>query len=374
MYGSYISDVLQQVDEVMKFFAMEKELRIIKNRGHFPVPLITPQGTKIETPQDKDKVLEAVDTEVMEMIKAVRESEEIYEREQEEARNRDKHLRLTRQTSRSDFNFLTMMNITPIRNKTTRTNQHQRERAVHFDTNAVCHIYLLTNLTTSGDRYEPPVNDSIIQGAGSTPGGQFAMSSTGATGHNEPWRYNNGTNTATHTYLQTCMTRPSGHNGFHNNSPNSSDNRNGPTCFRCGEQGHMRLKYSKDRLFCIHCRTPNYDTKACRKQHNSTPSPTNSHTPTGYHLTATTPPLLGTAATGTHPQQTGTANNGHLLQNYLDTHQPRTSTTIQTPFNGASPVPPADMTEATNTNHSTSCQQQQKRRHQQADDEEHKDL
>ena len=37
----------------MKLFAMEKELRIIKNRGHFPVPVITPQGTKIETSQDK---------------------------------------------------------------------------------------------------------------------------------------------------------------------------------------------------------------------------------------------------------------------------------------------------------------------------------
>ena len=92
MCGSYISDVLQQVDEVMKLFAMEKELRIIKNRGHFPVPLIKPQGTKIETTHDKDKVLEAVDREVVEMIKAVRESEEIYKKEQEEARNRDQQL------------------------------------------------------------------------------------------------------------------------------------------------------------------------------------------------------------------------------------------------------------------------------------------
>ena len=69
VYGSYISDILQQVDEVMKLFAMEKELRIIKNRGHFPVPVITPQGIKIETIQDKKKVLDAVDTEIMEIIK-----------------------------------------------------------------------------------------------------------------------------------------------------------------------------------------------------------------------------------------------------------------------------------------------------------------
>ena len=76
MYGPYISDILREVDEVMKLFATEKEIRIIKNRGHFPIPRITPQGIKIETMHDRDKALEAVDVEVTEMIKAVRQSEE----------------------------------------------------------------------------------------------------------------------------------------------------------------------------------------------------------------------------------------------------------------------------------------------------------
>ena len=161
--------------------------------------LITPQGTKIETPKEKDQVLDAVDTEVMEMIKAVRESEENYEREQEEAKNRDQQLRLTRQMNRSDFNFLTMIKSTPIRNNNTRTNQHQRtETAVHFDTNTVHNFYSPTDPTNNGDQYELPAKDSIIQGAGSAPGGQFATSTIGATGHNEPWRYSNGTSTATY--------------------------------------------------------------------------------------------------------------------------------------------------------------------------------
>ena len=86
VYGPYISDILRQVDEVTKIFAMEKELRRIKNRGHFLVPLITPQGNKIETSHDKDKVLEAVDEEITEMLNAVKQSEENYEREQEQAR------------------------------------------------------------------------------------------------------------------------------------------------------------------------------------------------------------------------------------------------------------------------------------------------
>ena len=292
---------------------MEKELRIIKKRGHFPVPQITPQGMKIETLQDKQKVLDAVDPEIKEMLKVVRESEENYEREQEEARNRDQQLRLTRQTSRSDFNFLTMVSSKPTRNSNTRADQP----AVHFDTNTIHHFYPLTNPTTNGDRYQPPTNDAILQGAGSTPGGQFMTGTIDATGHNEPWRYNNGANAATHTNPHGCTTRPSGHSGFHNNLPNSSDNRNRPTCFKCGEQGHMRVD-RRERVFCTHCRTANHDMKTCRKQHNNTPSPTNSHIPAGYHTTATPPPLMGEAATIQQTQQTGTTNNAPLFQNLFD--------------------------------------------------------
>ena len=61
----------------MKLFCMEKELRIIKNRGHFPVPKVTPHGIKIETIKDKEEVLKAVDAEIEEMLEAVRMSEEI---------------------------------------------------------------------------------------------------------------------------------------------------------------------------------------------------------------------------------------------------------------------------------------------------------
>ena len=314
---------------------MEKELRVIKNRGHFPVPRITPQGMKVETLQDKQKVLEAVDTEITEMLKAVRESEENYKREQEEARNREQQLRLTRQTNRSDLNFPTMVSSTPTRNSNARMDQP----AIHFDTNTIRHFYPPTNPTTNGDHYEPPTNDSILQGAGSTRGGQFATGTLNATGHNEPWRYNNGTNTATHTNPQGHTTRSSGHSGFHNNSPNSSDNRTRPTCFKCGEQGHLRID-CRERVFCTLCRTANHDTKACRKQHNNTPSPTNSHIPAGYHPTATPPPLMGAAATIQQTQQTGTTNNTPFFQNLLDNNQPRTL------FNGTSPAPSANMTEA----------------------------
>ena len=271
----------------------------------------------------------------------IRQSEENYEREQEQAKNRDEQLGLTRQTSRQDFNLITLINSTPIRNSNTRTDQP----AINFDTNAIHHIYPPTITTANGDRYQPPTNDSILQGAGSAPGGQFATNTTGATGHNDPWRYNNGANTATHMNLQGCMTRPTGHNGSHNNSPNSSDKRNGPTCFKCGEQGHMRMD-CRERVFCTHCRTANHDTKACRKHHSNPPSPTNSHITAGYHTTSTPPPLLGTATTIQQAHQTGAPNNGPLFQNLFENNQPQTSTTIPMPFNGASPAPSANVTEA----------------------------
>ena len=130
--------------------------------------------------------MEAVDAEVTEIIKAVRQSEENYDREQEQAKNRDEQLILTRQTSRQVFNFLTLINSTQIRNSNTRTDQP----AVHFDTNATHHVYPPTITTTNRDRYEPPANNSILQGAGSAPGGQFATNTTGATGCNNLWRYN----------------------------------------------------------------------------------------------------------------------------------------------------------------------------------------
>ena len=89
VYIPYISDIVQQLDEVVKIFAMEKELRLIKNRGYFPVPQITPQDCKIKTAQDKNKLMKEIDEVVTAMLKAVKQSEEIYTREQEQVRARD---------------------------------------------------------------------------------------------------------------------------------------------------------------------------------------------------------------------------------------------------------------------------------------------
>ena len=61
MYVPYISDIECQIEEVVKIFAMEKELRLIKNRGYFPAPYLPPRECKIETIQDKEALIKEID-------------------------------------------------------------------------------------------------------------------------------------------------------------------------------------------------------------------------------------------------------------------------------------------------------------------------
>ena len=68
---------------------MEKELRLIKNRGYFPVSQLTPVECKIETIQDKEVLMKEIDEIAVEMLNAIKESEENYKREEEQARIRD---------------------------------------------------------------------------------------------------------------------------------------------------------------------------------------------------------------------------------------------------------------------------------------------
>ena len=276
-----------------------------------------------------------IDEIAVEMLNAIKESEENYEREQEQARIRDEQLRSARQTSRSDINlYPTLANSTPIRNSNTRSDQP----GVHFNTNPVHHVFATTS--DGGDQYEPPKNDSILQGVTSSPVDQFATNTTDVAGCNEPWRRSNTTNTSSNTINHRTATRPTGHNRLQNdNPPNPSDPRNGLTCFRCGEQGHMRAECRKG-VFCNHCRSYNHNTKSCRKQHNNTLSPTHSQIATGYHPTATPPPLMGTTAA---TQPTETHNNP--LFNLLDNKQPRTSTLMHTAHNGTSLAMPEDLME-----------------------------
>ena len=90
IYGLYISDILQQVDVVITIFTMENELRILKGRGHFPIPKMTPQDTKIDSQHLAKKTLDAADRELTEILQNIRESEERYEKEKERTSSKSK--------------------------------------------------------------------------------------------------------------------------------------------------------------------------------------------------------------------------------------------------------------------------------------------
>ena len=182
IYVPYIFDITCQIEEVVKIFAMEKELRLIKNRGYFPVPHLAPRECRIETIQDKETLIKEIDEVAVEMLTAIRESEKNYKKDQEQARIREEQLRSARQTSRSDINLLMLANSTPIRNSNTRSEQP----GVHFNTNPVHHVY--TTTLDRGEQYEPPENDSILQGATSSPADQFTTNATDTAARNEPWR------------------------------------------------------------------------------------------------------------------------------------------------------------------------------------------
>ena len=67
-----------------------------------------------------------------------------------------------------------------------------------------------------------------------------------------------------------------------------------------------------------------------KKQLDNPPSPAGSQITTGYHPTATPPPLTNTQPPSTH--------NNQLFHNLFENNQPRTSTMIQTPYMGTSPA------------------------------------
>ena len=315
VYVPYMSDITRQLEEVRKIFAIEKELRTIKNRGYFPVPHINPQEEKIETAKDKDKILERIDEIATAMIQAARQSEENFAREQEQARVRDEQLRSVRQTDRSCLNFFAQANSTPVRNDNSRADN----QGVHFKANRTHHVYS----TTSDDNnpYEPPENDSIIQTASPPQTDQPMTSTTKPVNCNTPWQHNSNTGTTVGTVTHRTA------------SVTATDNRSGPICFRCGERGHLRFNCT-ERVFCDFCKTFNHGSRACRKQTDNTPSPTGSQIATGYHPTATPPPL-----TNNQPP------NNQFFHNLFENNQPRTSTMIQTPYAGASPTTPADLVE-----------------------------
>ena len=86
----------------------------------------------------------------------------------------------------------------------------------------------------------------------------------------------------------TRMTGATGHTGFQNELSHYPQ-RNTITCYRCGEQGHIRTGCLVPEVYCSNCRTSNHGTRACRRYNNTNDSPPNSNNSPEYHPMATPP-------------------------------------------------------------------------------------
>ena len=95
IYGPYIRDVLQQAEEAMTIFMMEKELRNIEGRVNFPIPAITLHDTKIDNAHQSRKILETVDEELIRILNTVKECELAYQKGQEATKQQARAARST---------------------------------------------------------------------------------------------------------------------------------------------------------------------------------------------------------------------------------------------------------------------------------------
>ena len=94
MYIPYISNITRQIEEVVKIFAMEKELREIKNRGYFPVPHLASRECKIETIQDKEILIKEIDEIAVEMLTTIGEIEENYKKRAGRGQNQRRKIKI----------------------------------------------------------------------------------------------------------------------------------------------------------------------------------------------------------------------------------------------------------------------------------------
>ena len=126
-------------------------------------------------------------------------------------------------------------------------------KGVFFNPNTVRHSYAQASDGNSNDDFEHFSNDSMSHDTENGYGPQ-------ATGAN-------------------------GRTGFANEHAQYPPHRNTITCFRCGEQGHIRTSCLTPDVYCTHCKTPNHSTKACRRYNSNNNSPPNSNSDQGYHPT-----------------------------------------------------------------------------------------
>ena len=210
--------------------------------------------------------------------------EEFENREQARKEEEARQEQLRRNTRPTGLNFQTATS-TPLRTQAPylmTNNNRQPNRGVLFNPNPTRHSYTQAGDTNSNDGYDHLSGDSMSQDTDMND----RISLTDERDTNGE-RRSNWQQTHTTAY-GTCATRTTGHTGFQNEFSHYPQ-RNTITCYRCGEQGHIRTGCLVPEVYCTNCRTSNHGTRACKRYHNTNDSPPNSNNSPEYHPTATPP-------------------------------------------------------------------------------------
>ena len=281
----YICDILEQIEKGHAFFRIEREVRSHKGRGKLCIPYITPKEILIANAKQLKEFTDAVDDELTSVIENTRVQEEEFEnREQARKEEEARQEQLRQNTGPTSLSYQTVTS-TPLRTQApypTTSHTRQTNRGVFFDPNPTHHSYAYTGDTNSNDDYEQLSGDSISQDTDMND----RISLTGNRDTNgerrSDWHQSHATGYGTRT------TGTTGHTGFPNEHPQYPP-RNTITCYRCGEQGHIRTGCLVPEVYCSNCRTSNHATRACRRYNSPNDSPPNSTSSQGYHPTATPP-------------------------------------------------------------------------------------
>ena len=281
----YISDILEQIEKGHALFRIEREVRNRKGRGRLRTPYTMPKEKLITNAKQLKEFIEAVEEDLSKIIESVRTQEEEFENREQARKEEEARQEQLRQNARpTGFSYQTITS-TPLRTQAPypTTNQNrQTNRGILFDPNPTCHSYAYAGDTNSNDDYEQLSGDSLSQDTDMND----KISPTGDRDtngeHRSDWHQTHGTG------YGTRVTGTTGRTGFQSEHSQYPP-RNTITCYRCGEQGHIRTGCLVPEVYCSICRTSNHGTRACRRYNNANDSPPNSNSSHGYHPTVTPP-------------------------------------------------------------------------------------
>ena len=277
----YISDILEQIEKGQALFRIEREVRNRKGRGRLRIPYIIAKEKLITNAKQLKEFIDTVDDDLTGVIESMRAQEDEFENREQVRKEEEARQEQVRQNTRPTSLSYQTATSTPLKIQTalysTASNNRQSNRGVFFDPNPTRHSYAHAGDTHSNDDYDQLSGDSISQ---DTDTNDRISPTNGERRSN--WQQTHTTGYGTRT------TGTTGRTGFQNELPHYPQ-RNTITCYRCGEQGHIRTGCLVPEVYCSNCRTSNHGTRACKRYNNTHDSSPNSNNSPEYHPTATPP-------------------------------------------------------------------------------------